>query len=89
MSQLIDKLKKIKPVRALVYMIVGSVSYPGLAIFNNLKIEGTEHIKDLPKKNVLFVLIKLILFELKLILFEFNFKSFCMYIFPDKNNKFV
>ena len=31
------------------------VTYPGLNIFNKLKIEGTEHLKDLPKKNVLFV----------------------------------
>ena len=55
MSELISKLKNIKLVRALVYMIVGYLSYPGLAIFNKLTIEGTEHLKDLPKKNVLFV----------------------------------
>ncbi len=55
MGKLTDKLKNIRLVRALVYAIVGSVSYPGLAIINKLKIEGTEHLKDLPKKNVLFV----------------------------------
>ena len=55
MSELISKLKNIKLVRALVYMIVGFVSYPGLAIFNKLTIEGTEHLNNLPKKNVLFV----------------------------------
>ena len=55
MSELISKLKNIKLVRALVYMIVGSISYPGLAIFNKLTIEGTEHLNNLPKKNVLFV----------------------------------
>ena len=55
MSKLTDKLKNIKLVRAIVYAIVGSVSYPGLAIINKLKIEGTEHLKGLPKKNVLFV----------------------------------
>ncbi len=55
MSEIISKLKNLKLVRALVYMVVGSISYPGLAIFNKLKIEGTEHLKDLPKKNVLFV----------------------------------
>ncbi len=55
MSELIAKLKNARLVRALVYMIVGSVSYPGLAIFNKLTIEGTDHLKNLPKKNVLFV----------------------------------
>jgi 1-acyl-sn-glycerol-3-phosphate acyltransferase len=55
MNKLTDKLKNIKLVRAIVYVLVGSVSYPGLALFNKLKIEGTEHLKNLPKKNVLFV----------------------------------
>lgn len=55
MSKLTDKLKNIRLVRALVYAVVGSVSYPGLNMINKLKIEGTEHLKDLPKKNVLFV----------------------------------
>jgi 1-acyl-sn-glycerol-3-phosphate acyltransferase len=41
--------------RALIYGFVGLASYPGLTLFNRLKIEGTEHIKDLPKENVLFV----------------------------------
>jgi len=55
MSKLTDKLKNIGFVRAIVYAIVGSVSYPGLNIINKLKIEGTENLKGLPKKNVLFV----------------------------------
>ena len=55
MSKITDKLKNIRLVRALVYTIVGSVSYPGLNIINRLKIEGTEHLRGLPKKNVLFV----------------------------------
>ncbi|MBP9099373.1 MAG: 1-acyl-sn-glycerol-3-phosphate acyltransferase [Ferruginibacter sp.] len=55
MSKLTDKLKNIRLVRALVYAIVGSVSYPGLNIINRIKIEGTEHLRNLPKKNVLFV----------------------------------
>jgi 1-acyl-sn-glycerol-3-phosphate acyltransferase len=55
MSKFIDNLKNNKFVRKLVYAIIGSLSYPGLNIINKLKIEGTEHIKDLPKKNVLFV----------------------------------
>ncbi|HEY8398575.1 MAG TPA: lysophospholipid acyltransferase family protein [Flavihumibacter sp.] len=55
MSDFIDRLKQVRLVRKLVYAIVGIVSYPGLVIFNKLKISGTEHIQDLPKKNVLFV----------------------------------
>jgi 1-acyl-sn-glycerol-3-phosphate acyltransferase len=55
MSKLTDKLKNIRLVRAIVYAIVGSVSYPGLNMINKLTIEGTEHLKGLPKKNVLFV----------------------------------
>ena len=49
------KLAEFKIVRKIVYAIVGIFSYPGLAIVNRLKIRGTEHIEDLPKKNVLFV----------------------------------
>jgi len=55
MSQLAEKLKHIRIVRAMVYAIVGTVSYPMLAIVNKLKIEGTENIENLPKSNVLFV----------------------------------
>ena len=55
MSNFIDKLKDIKLVRAFVYMLVGSFYYPRLMWTNKLKIEGTEHIENLPRKNVLFV----------------------------------
>jgi len=55
MSTLSDRLKKIRLVRKLVYAVVGLVSYPGLTIINRLKISGTEHLRSLPKKNVLFV----------------------------------
>jgi 1-acyl-sn-glycerol-3-phosphate acyltransferase len=55
MGNFTDKLKNTRFVRAIVYAIVGSVSYPGLALFNKIKIEGTEHLLGLPKKNVLFV----------------------------------
>ena len=55
MSSLSDRLKRIRLVRKLVYMIVGSVSYPGLTMVNRLKITGTEHLRKLPKSNVLFV----------------------------------
>jgi 1-acyl-sn-glycerol-3-phosphate acyltransferase len=55
MGKFTDKLKNNRFVRAIVYAIVGSVSYPGLALFNKIKVEGTEHLIGLPKKNVLFV----------------------------------
>lgn len=49
------QLAEFKLVRKVVYAVVGIVSYPGLAIVNKLKISGTEHIENLPKRNVLFV----------------------------------
>jgi 1-acyl-sn-glycerol-3-phosphate acyltransferase len=52
---LIEKLKRIRIVRAIVYAIVGLLSYPGLVWINRLKITGTEHIKEIPRRNVLFV----------------------------------
>ena len=55
MAGFIQRLKHIKPLRSIVYAIVGIFSYPGLAIINKLKISGTEHISKLPKQNVLFV----------------------------------
>src|SRR5687768_6990619 len=55
MSSLAERLKHFNLVRKIVYFIVGSISYPGLAIINKLKISGTEHLKDLPKRRVLFV----------------------------------
>jgi 1-acyl-sn-glycerol-3-phosphate acyltransferase len=55
MGSIKDRLKHFNIVRKLVYVIVGIVSYPGLVIVNKLKIRGTEHIKDLPRRNVLFV----------------------------------
>ncbi len=53
--KLIERLKHIKLVRSIVYGFVGALSYPGLAIFNKIKIEGTEHLRGLPRANVLFV----------------------------------
>lgn len=55
MSSLRERLKSIQIVRKVVYAIVGIFSYPGLAIINTLKISGTEHLKGLPRQNVLFV----------------------------------
>jgi 1-acyl-sn-glycerol-3-phosphate acyltransferase len=36
-------------------MVVGVASYPGIALFNRLRISGAEHLKGLPKERVLFV----------------------------------
>src|SRR5882724_1686333 len=55
MSTLSERLKKVRLVRKLVYALVGVISYPVLTIVNRLKISGTEHLRRLPKNNVLFV----------------------------------
>jgi len=52
---LAERLKHIRIVRSIVYGIVGVVTYPGLTIFNKIRIEGTEHLKKLPHNNVLIV----------------------------------
>ena len=49
------KLAEYKLVRKIVYALVGIFSYPGIALINKLQIRGTEHIENLPRKNVLFV----------------------------------
>lgn len=55
MNRLLEKMKHFKLVRSLIYTAVGTFTYPGLTLFNKIKIEGTEHLQNLPKKNVLFV----------------------------------
>jgi 1-acyl-sn-glycerol-3-phosphate acyltransferase len=42
-------------VKGLVYTVIGSISFPGLAIINKLQINGMEKLKKLPRNNVLFV----------------------------------
>jgi 1-acyl-sn-glycerol-3-phosphate acyltransferase len=37
------------------YFIIGILSYPGIALFNKLKVSGMEKLRHLPKQNVLFV----------------------------------
>lgn len=55
MASFYERLRYVNWVRKIVYFIVGSLSYPGLAIMSRLRIEGMEDLKTLPKKNVLFV----------------------------------
>ena len=52
---ILERLKHIRIFRSLIYGVVGIFTYPGLALFNTVEIEGTENLKDLPHKNVLFV----------------------------------
>ncbi len=52
---LIERFKQIRVIRSLVYGVVGVATYPGLALINKIKIEGTEHLRNLPRANVLFV----------------------------------
>lgn len=42
-------------VKGFVYAVVGILSYPGINIINKLHISGMENLKNLSKKNVLFV----------------------------------
>lgn len=52
---MLDRIRNFHPLRKIVYLLVGLGSYPGLAIVNKLKISGTENLKGLPKRRVLFV----------------------------------
>jgi len=55
MKQWLANFKESKLIKGSVYAIVGLFSYPGLNLVNKLEIKGMEHLKHLPKKNVLFV----------------------------------
>jgi 1-acyl-sn-glycerol-3-phosphate acyltransferase len=55
MGSIGERIRNFHPLRKIVYFFVGFFSYPGLAIVNKLNISGTEHLKALPKKGVLFV----------------------------------
>ena len=48
---IIERLKQIRIFRSLIYGIVGLFTYPGLALFNKVEIEGSEILENLPKKN--------------------------------------
>ncbi len=55
MGNLWKALKESGFVKGLVYTVIGSISFPGLAIINKLQINGMDKLKKLPKNNVLFV----------------------------------
>lgn len=52
---LFKKISQSDFVKGIVYAIVGFITYPGINIINRLNIYGMENLKDLPKRNVLFV----------------------------------
>lgn len=49
------RIRNVNIVRKFVHFTVGIFTYPGIALFNKLRIYGAEHVKELPKNNVLFV----------------------------------
>ncbi|TAH03990.1 MAG: 1-acyl-sn-glycerol-3-phosphate acyltransferase [Sphingobacteriales bacterium] len=55
MSDIFTRIRNTNLVRKMIYAVVGAASYPGLTLFNKLEIKGTEHLRNLPKTNVLFV----------------------------------
>lgn len=55
MRDFLKKFREIRLIKGIVYAIVGLISYPGLTIINKLTISGTDHIRNLPRRNVLFV----------------------------------
>lgn len=55
MGSLHKKLGGTRFVKALIYFFVGIFSYPLIAIFNRLSISGVEHVRSLPRRNVLFI----------------------------------
>jgi len=55
MSKIVQRIFRANLVRKAVFLVVGVVSYPGLALFNRLRISGAAHLKGLPKEKVLFV----------------------------------
>ncbi len=55
MRNIFTAFKESRFVKGLLYFIIGICSYPGINMVNRLHIKGMEHLKGLPKKNVLFV----------------------------------
>jgi 1-acyl-sn-glycerol-3-phosphate acyltransferase len=55
MSQLPRWLKRWKPIKSVVYSLVGAATYSGLTFINKLKVNGMDILQNLPKENVLFV----------------------------------
>jgi len=55
MSSFVERIKKVRLIRSVIYGVVGLFTYPGIALVNRLRISGAEKLKQLPNRNVLFV----------------------------------
>jgi 1-acyl-sn-glycerol-3-phosphate acyltransferase len=55
MSSIAQWFQDSKLVKGPVYSLVGFATWPGLQVVNNTQIEGMEHLRNLPRSNVLFV----------------------------------
>ena len=55
MSAFLHKFKDLQLTRRIIYGTLGLATYPGIALINRLKVNGAEKLKELPKRNVLFV----------------------------------
>ena len=61
MSAFLDKIFKRDPfghiiiLKRLIISVVGALTYVRFTLVNSIKISGTQHLKDLPKSNVLFL----------------------------------
>jgi 1-acyl-sn-glycerol-3-phosphate acyltransferase len=55
MTRLIKRWKDLQLTRRVIYGTLGLATYPGIALINRLKVNGAEKLKELPKRNVLFV----------------------------------
>jgi 1-acyl-sn-glycerol-3-phosphate acyltransferase len=55
MPSLAEKITNSRLVKGPVYAVVGMATWPGLNLVNKTEISGMEHLKDLPRNNVLFV----------------------------------
>ena len=55
MNRFLQSIRQTRLIKSVLYFIIGVVSYPGIVWINKLKISGTENLKKLPKRNVLFV----------------------------------
>lgn len=55
MSKWLTSIKQSSFIKKIIYTLIGSVSYPGLNLINKLEVRGMDKLKDIPRKNVLFV----------------------------------
>ena len=54
-NEFFNSLIDSRPIKGLVYAIIGFLSYPGINLISKLKINGMNRLRKLPKQNVIFV----------------------------------